>query len=105
MGVRVLAWGLLMTLFMAPEMTAEAVCRLPSVKKYLVEHPLVARHLGAFGGAVCIELLMLANLIGYAYGLEGAQTLMATCSSRGMLVFLAAYTLWLYAGTQVMFAI
>ena len=27
------------------------------------------------GGAVCIELLMLANLVGYSYGLDGGRFL------------------------------
>merc|ERR1712178_606995 len=103
--VRVLAWGFLMTLFMAPEMIVEQVCRLPAIKKKLDASPLLKRHLTAFGGALCIELLMLANLIGYAYGLDGAKVLMEACNNRHMVVFLAAYTAWLFAGAQVMLLI
>jgi len=103
--VRVMAWGFLMTLFMAPEMIVEHVCRLPSIRQRLADRPLLTRHLTAFAGALCIELLMLANLIGYAYGLQGAQALMEACNHRNMVVFLAAYTAWLFAGAQVMLLI
>jgi len=103
--VRVMVWGLLMAAFMVPELLVERVCSLPSVQQRLKERPLLARHLTACGGAVCIEMLMLANLIGYTYGLYGAGALLSTLRHPGMPTFLAAYMVWLFSGVQIMLVI
>lgn len=100
--LHLLAWGWLMFGFMVPEVIAEQVCRLMPVRRFLDGHPLVARHLAAFGGSLCIEMLMVANLIGYTYGLEGAKELLNSCRQSSMIIFIAAYTAWLYAGAQMM---
>ena len=39
-----------------------------SVKGFLDERPLFARHLSALGSCGCIWMLQLSNLIGYSYG-------------------------------------
>mmetsp|Transcript_61302 Transcript_61302/g.189856 ORF Transcript_61302/g.189856 Transcript_61302/m.189856 type:complete len:746 (+) Transcript_61302:36-2273(+) len=100
--LNLLAWGWSLVAFLLPEMAIDRLLLRPGVRGYLEARPLLARHLTALGGSVCIQLLFVANLIGYSYGLQGARQLLSTCGQRGMVVFLLGHEAWLYACTQVM---
>jgi len=102
---RLLVWGWLLALFVVPELAAERFCSLPRWKAWLDEHPTAARHMRAFGGACSIQMLIIANLVGYSYGLKGASYLLLTVSNPRMWRFLAAFVVWLFAKTQLMLII
>ena len=59
----------------------------------------------AFGGACSIQMLIIANLVGYSYGLKGASYLLLTVSNPRMWRFLAAFVVWIFAKTQLMLII
>ena len=50
-------------------------------------------------------MLIIANLVGYSYGLKGASYLLLTVSNPRMWRFLAAFVVWLFAKTQLMLLI
>ena len=74
-------------------------------KAWLDSHPTAARHLRALGGAMCIQMLIVANLVGYSYGLKGASYLFLTVSNCRMWRFLSFFVMWLFAKTQLMLII
>ncbi|CAE8695398.1 unnamed protein product [Polarella glacialis] len=99
---RLLVWGWLFALFVLPELLAERFCRLPAPKAFLASRPLVARHLTALGGSCCVQMLILANLIGYSYGTAGIDFVLGACQNWGMILFLLAQTAWFSAKVQLM---
>lgn len=72
------------------------------LQAFLRRWPLLTRHLRALAGAFCIEMLILANLVGYSYGLQGAEYLLACGNEK---LFLVSFAAWLCAKTQLMLMI
>eukprot|EP00930_Biecheleria_cincta_P048995 TRINITY_DN34238_c0_g1_i1.p1 TRINITY_DN34238_c0_g1~~TRINITY_DN34238_c0_g1_i1.p1 ORF type:complete len:774 (+),score=109.64 TRINITY_DN34238_c0_g1_i1:70-2391(+) len=104
--LRLLVWGWMFALFVTPELVVERIYRLPVPRGFLKRHPLLTRHLSALGGGCCILLLMLANLVGYSYGLNGAEYLWrAIKRSQKMQLFILAMWFWAAAKTQLMMLI
>ncbi|KAK9450771.1 MBOAT, membrane-bound O-acyltransferase family-domain-containing protein [Limtongia smithiae] len=99
--LRLLAWGWLITLFVIPEVVAKLV--FPA-KKW-ASRP-IYRYMCAFGGVMNIYMLMIANLVGFAIGLDGMWDMIRDIFSSWMgVVYLIYATLILSVGVQVMFEV
>lgn len=99
-NLRLLLWGWLIILFILPEVLLRTL--LPPSK--FPSHPLFYRWLAGTGAVGNILMMMAANLVGFAVGLEGLQGLVRGIlegwAGRGF--FLAACGT-LFVGAQVMF--
>jgi hypothetical protein len=65
---RLLAWGWLIALFILPEIMATNFIMLPPVRRALGDYHI---HVCALGGTLNILMMMAANLVGFAVGVEG----------------------------------
>lgn len=99
---RLLMWGWLITLFVLPEVIATLV--FPA-KKWR-DRPNAYRALCGIGAVGTILMMMIANLVGFAIGLDGLNGLLHGIfgTSSGFAFFVAACGC-LYVGSQVMFEI
>ncbi|KKA26191.1 hypothetical protein TD95_000071 [Thielaviopsis punctulata] len=100
--MRLLIWGWLIVLFMLPEMTARA---LFPAKKWAAR-PEAYRRLCALGGVLNVLMMVMANLVGFAVGLDGLVSLIKGIfqDSHG-LVFLGLTCVALYSGVNYMFEV
>ncbi|KAF4595403.1 Membrane bound O-acyl transferase, MBOAT [Ophiocordyceps camponoti-floridani] len=98
--MRLLIWGWLIVVFMLPEWTA--VWLFP--RRQWESRPVAYRLLCGVGGVMNVLLMMSANLVGFAVGLDGLQSII-----RGIFrdwsgfVFLFTACSCLFVGVQVMF--
>ncbi|KAL1602749.1 glycerol transporter [Paraconiothyrium brasiliense] len=98
--LRLLMWGWLVTLFVLPEVIASHV--FPP-KKWRTR-PDVYRYLCGIGAVGEILLLMVANLVGFALGLDGLKDLVSGIfASWSGLGFLVIACVALFMGVQIMF--
>lgn len=99
-NLRLLAWGWLASVFVLPE--AIATMFFPA-KKWR-DRPETYRVMCGVGAVLNILMLMVANLVGFAVGLDGLKGLVAgiLASLGGRLFFLAACAC-LFVGSQMMF--
>lgn len=102
-NLRLLAWGWLVVLFVAPELLATYL--FPATSPYWRSRPTAYRVLCGCGAVVNILMMMAANLVGFAVGLDGLLALvggLVDAGLRGALFMLAACAC-LFVGVQVMF--
>ena len=98
--LRLLMWGWLVTLFVLPEVVAGYIFP-PSKWKH---RPDAYRYLCGVGAVGEILLLMVANLVGFALGLDGLKELVSGIfSSWSGLGFLGVACVALFMGVQIMF--
>lgn len=101
-NLRLLMWGWLITLFVLPEVIA--MLAFPARKWR--DRPNAYRALCGIGAVGNIFMMMIANLVGFAIGIDGLKGLLhgifGTSSGLG---FFAAACGCLYVGSQVMFEI
>lgn len=100
LSLRLLAWGWLITLFILPEI----ICKSYLLPFSRYGHHRWYRHVAALGGVGNVLLMMGANLVGFAVGLDGAKYLVEqlfTTVQGGRFMLLACGTL--FVGVQVMF--
>ncbi|MCJ1281872.1 glycerol transporter [Xylographa opegraphella] len=98
--LRVLMWGWLISLFVLPEVLAGFL--FP--KKRWQSHKTAYRWICGVGAVGNILMMMAANLVGFAVGLDGLQGLVhGIVGSYSGLVFLATACVALFVGVQVMF--
>lgn len=99
-NLRLLAWGWLVTLFVLPEI----ICTLLFPARKWKDRPDAYRWLCGLGAVGNILMMMAANLVGFAVGLDGLRGLVdgivGSWSGRG---FLLAACATLFVGVQVMF--
>ena len=99
-SLRLLAWGWLVTLFVLPEVLAKMI--FPARK--FQENQTLYRHLCAAGAVGNILMMMAANLVGFAIGLDGLKELI-----KGILggyaggFFFVTCCMGLFVGAQIMF--
>ncbi|GAA95653.1 hypothetical protein E5Q_02307 [Mixia osmundae IAM 14324] len=115
LSLQLLTWGWVVALFILPEVLAK---RAVPERKY--ESKWWYRHVAAAGGVANILMMMTANLIGFAIGVDGIKYLgsqvfgtfsgrSSTCSSARLLnrfagyKFLALACIALYSATHLMF--
>jgi protein-cysteine N-palmitoyltransferase HHAT len=100
--MQLLIWGWLITLFVIPEVVAKMI--FPARK--FTNSPTLYRHLCALGAVGNILMMMAANLVGFAIGMDGLKTLV-----RGVLDgwkgfgFFATACSALFVGAQIMFEV
>lgn len=99
-SLRLLAWGWLVTLFVLPEFVGK---KLFPARKF-EGREMLYRHLCAVGAVGNILMMMAANLVGFAIGLDGLKVLISGIlgSYAGVFYFLGACTA-LFVAAQVMF--
>lgn len=101
-NLRLLMWGWLITLFVLPEVIATLL--FPAHKWRT--RPNTYRVLCGIGAVGNILMMMIANLVGFALGLDGIQGLLSEMlGSYSGLVYLATACAALFVGVQVMFEI
>lgn len=90
-NLRLLAWGWLVTLFILPEF----IGRLLFPPRRWEKHPTAYRMLTGLGGMCNVFMMMIANLVGFAVGLDGLKGLLkvifGTNSGTSRAHFLVAY--------------
>lgn len=101
-NLKLLMWGWLITLFVLPE----AICTLLFPAKKWKNSPNAYRWICGVGAVGNILMMMAANLVGFALGLDGLQGLVTNIiGSWGGLFFLVAACGTLFVGAQVMFEV
>ena len=101
-NLRLLIWGWLVVFFVLPEVIAILI--FPA--KQWKDKPNVYRWLCGIGGVGNVLMMMIANLVGFAIGLDGLKGLInGIISSIGGRLFLAAACWILFVGVQVMFEV
>ncbi|KAK8844173.1 hypothetical protein IAR55_006967 [Kwoniella newhampshirensis] len=99
LSFKLLAWGWLVSLFILPEITARKVY---TADKYGGRPSY--RHICAIGGVINILLMMTANLVGFALGLEGTKHLVVQLTSTlSGWAFMILACSCLFIAVQVMF--
>ncbi|RYC59965.1 hypothetical protein CHU98_g6245 [Xylaria longipes] len=100
--LRLLIWGWLIVFFMLPEMAASSL--LP--KRRWESHPTAYHMLCCVGAVTNILMMMTANLVGFAFGVDGLRAILAGIFEHfSGYVFLALCCTILFVGVQVMFEI
>ncbi|ORX97731.1 MBOAT-domain-containing protein [Basidiobolus meristosporus CBS 931.73] len=99
-SMNLLAWAWLITLFILPEIVCTALFAKPKfqVKPWY-------RHFAAAGAVGNILLMMTANLVGFAVGLEGVQEMITRIFGIDGILFLSTTFLCIFATVQMMFEI
>lgn len=101
-NLRLLMWGWLVTLFVLPEILA--VFAFPA-KKWK-DRPNAYRVICGIGAVFNILMMMAANLVGFAVGLDGLQGLVhGIVGTWSGLTFFGAACACLFVGVQVMFEV
>ncbi|KAG6112060.1 hypothetical protein E4U13_004470 [Claviceps humidiphila] len=100
--LRLLIWGWLIVLFMVPEWTAAYL--FP--KKQWESRPIEYRMLCCVGAVANVLMMMAANLVGFAVGLDGLRSIVAGILDEWSgLIFLVVACGCLFTGIQIMFEI
>lgn len=99
--LKLLAWGWLICLFLLPEIIASS---LFSEKKF--GNKPYYRFVCGLGAVANILMMMIANLVGFAVGLDGVQEMLVKIfgTAHG-LSFLGTVTVCLFIAVQIMFEI
>ncbi|KAG2417551.1 hypothetical protein HFD88_008770 [Aspergillus terreus] len=101
-NLRLLLWGWLITLFVLPE--AIGTMLFPAHRWR--SHPTAYRVLCGVGAVGNVLMMMIANLVGFALGLDGLKGLLnEILGSYAGLVYLVTACSALFVGVQVMFEI
>ncbi|KAI0383503.1 MBOAT-domain-containing protein [Hypomontagnella monticulosa] len=100
--LRLLIWGWLVVFFMLPEMAAGFV--FP--RRAFERHPTAYRMLCCVGAVGNVFMMMTANLVGFAVGVEGLQRIIAGIfRDFSGLTFIVMACITLFMGIQIMFEI
>ncbi|KAH8813058.1 glycerol:H+ symporter-like protein [Xylogone sp. PMI_703] len=101
-NLNLLIWGWLVVLFMLPEVIGGYL--FP--KKKWQDRPRAYQIIRGFGVTANILLMMTANLVGFAVGVDGLKSIISSIfNDYHGLVFLVTAILALFVGVQVMFEI
>lgn len=100
--LRLLIWGWLVVLFMLPEMTARAMFPAPKWE----DRPTAYRIISCVGAVANIILMMMANLVGFAFGVDGLHAILkGIFRDLQGISFLTVACVALFTGAQLMFEI
>lgn len=99
-NLRLLMWGWMVVLFVLPEIIATLLFPAKNFK----DRPNMFRWLCGLGAVGNVLMMMAANLVGFAVGLDGLKGLVdGIVSSLGGRVFILGACVTLFVGVQVMF--
>ena len=94
--LKLLAWGWLICIFIIPEL----LCR--QLLKPRLEHLSYYRHLAAIAASASILMMMTANLVGFAVGLDGFYLMLKGIFTRNGILFLLCLSAALFSNSQIM---
>ncbi|KAJ9318604.1 hypothetical protein DTO271D3_1266 [Paecilomyces variotii] len=101
-NLRLLMWGWLITLFVLPEVIAGLL--FPANRWQ--SRPTAYRVLSGIGAVGNVLMMMIANLVGFALGLDGLKGLLSgILGSYSGIVYLISSCVVLFVGVQVMFEV
>ncbi|KAJ5669697.1 Glycerol uptake protein 1 [Penicillium macrosclerotiorum] len=101
-NLRLLMWSWLITLFVLPEVLAGMLFPANRWRS----RPTAYRVLSGLGSVGNILMMMIANLVGFALGLDGLKDLLASLTgSYSGVAYMISCCLVLFVGVQVMFEI
>ncbi|KAJ5550175.1 hypothetical protein N7535_001886 [Penicillium sp. DV-2018c] len=101
-NLRLLMWGWLVTLFVLPEVLGGML--FPAHRWH--SRPNTYRVLCGIGSVGNVLMMMIANLVGFALGLDGLKDLLASLTgSYSGLAYLVSCCVVLFVGVQVMFEV
>ncbi|PWN50587.1 glycerol uptake protein 1, partial [Violaceomyces palustris] len=99
LSLKLLTWGWMVTFFILPEIAATAA--LPESK--YGERPWY-RHVCALGGVINVLMMMTANLVGFAIGIDGINYMISQLLGDWQgFRFMVVVSAILFVGVQVMF--
>lgn len=105
--LKLLAWGWLIALLFVPELLLRALFS-PHSRIPLIQHIRSAwyyRHLQATAAALCIYMMMIANLVGYSVGVDGTyHVLQKFFDEGGVLMCVITFAVF-FSAAQLMFAV
>jgi D-alanyl-lipoteichoic acid acyltransferase DltB (MBOAT superfamily) len=100
LNLRLLVWGWLITLFVLPEIIATLLFPAKNYKN----RPNTYRWLCGLGAVFNILMMMVANLVGFAVGIDGLKGLVTgIVGDLGGRIFFIGACATLFVGSQVMF--
>lgn len=100
MNPNLLAWAFLVSAFIAPELLVSTLLA-PRLRRSL--SPTAYRHAKAVAAAANIALMMTANLVGFAVGVDGALLMLRQLASLGGMAFVAGLSAAFFSAAQLMF--
>ncbi|KAJ5129655.1 uncharacterized protein N7515_005694 [Penicillium bovifimosum] len=101
-NLRLLMWGWLVTLFVLPEVLGGMLFPAHRWRS----RPTTYRVLCGIGSVGNVLMMMIANLVGFALGLDGLKDLLASLTgSYSGLAYLVSCCVVLFVGVQVMFEV
>jgi D-alanyl-lipoteichoic acid acyltransferase DltB (MBOAT superfamily) len=101
-NLRLLMWGWLVTLFVLPEVLGGMLFPAHRWRS----RPTAYRVLCGIGSVGNVLMMMIANLVGFALGLDGLKDLLAGLTgSYSGLAYLISCCVVLFVGVQVMFEV
>lgn len=101
-NLRLLMWGWLVTLFVLPEVLGGMLFPAHRWRS----RPTTYRVLSGIGSVGNVLMMMIANLVGFALGLDGLKDLLASLTgSYAGVAYMISCCIVLFVGVQVMFEI
>lgn len=94
--LNLLAWGWLICLFLLPEL----VCR-KALRPRLM-HFAYYRHLAAIAASFSVLMMMTANLVGFAIGLDGFKLMVQGIFTKKGILFISCTSVTLFSHSQIM---
>jgi protein-cysteine N-palmitoyltransferase HHAT len=100
---RLLHWALIISLMFVPEMVSTQIYRHSKFFKSLrITHPLTCRNIATFAASLNILLLVVANLVGYVFGLDGLHVLSGVLAQNFSIVEFIIIAVTLFFGANIM---
>ncbi|KAI8998116.1 MBOAT, membrane-bound O-acyltransferase family-domain-containing protein [Gaertneriomyces semiglobifer] len=102
-SLRLLTWGWLVSLFILPELLLRSLAKTSfyTFKVSATAH----RHLSGLAATFNILLMMIANLVGFAVGVDGVKEIVDGVFGGGHTFFVVEVLVALYSAAQLMFEI
>ncbi|KAJ5164220.1 Membrane bound O-acyl transferase MBOAT [Penicillium coprophilum] len=101
-NLRLLMWGWLVTLFVLPEVLGGMLFPANRWRS----HPTLYRVICGIGSVGNVLMMMIANLVGFALGMDGLKDLLAGLTgSYSGLAYMVSCCVVLFVGVQVMFEV
>ncbi|KAI8802880.1 MBOAT-domain-containing protein [Cladochytrium replicatum] len=97
--LRLLYWGWLVVLFILPEFLLTQLTKTARYKKLGI----AGEHISAFGGTLNVYLMMTANLVGFAVGVDGIQEMLSRLFTPDGVTFILCSIVAIFSAVHLMF--